>query len=123
MYHTPTQKILPYLYSTALEAVVFFYHRSLLLSGPFPTSFPPKNNQKTFWLLVTFLLVTFPWLLRGSHLLRKTVLGRFPWLFLCFFFVAFPWPSFWANFTRTRPGKALTTHTPLIKEVEVHPLN
>ena len=28
---------------------------------------------------MTFLLVTFPWLFRGPHLLRKTVFGR--WLF------------------------------------------
>ena len=37
---------------------------------------------------------------------RKTVFGRFLWLFRGFS-AAFSWPSFWANFTRTRPGKVV----------------
>ena len=82
--------------------------------------------SEDFSLLVTFLLVTFswlfrgfsvafPWLFRGLHLLGKTVFRHFSWFFRGFFvvfswlfrgfFVAFSWPPFWANFTRTRPGK------------------
>ena len=40
-----------------------------------------RGNSEDFSLLVTFLLVTFSWLLRGPHLLRKTVLRSFSWLF------------------------------------------
>ena len=69
------------------------------------------SNQKTFrylWRFYSLLFrgfsVAFPWLFRGPLRSRKTVFGRFSWLFRGFF-VAFSWPSFWANFTRTRPGK------------------
>ena len=44
-----------------------------------------KVISEDFSLLVTFLLVTFPWLFRGFFValicLRKTVFGRFSWLF------------------------------------------
>ena len=50
-----------------------------------------------------YVFVTFSWLFRGPHLLgkQKQCLGLFHG-----FFVAFSWRSFWAAFTRTRPGPA-----------------
>ena len=76
----------------------------------------PNPLSEDFSLLVTFLLVTFAWLFRSffvafSAWKKKQCLGvfraffaAFPWLFRGFS-VAFSWPSFWANVTRTRPGK------------------
>ena len=53
---------------------------------------------------MTFLLVAF---FVALICLEKQCLGVFRGFFM-FFFVAFSWPSFWANFTRTRPRTECT---------------
>ena len=83
------------------------------------------NCSEDFSLLVTFLLVTFSWLFRGPHLLRKTVFGRFSWLLRGFFrgfFVALvlgkfyaysPWKSLPDNCNLSKMSGGIVLGTPV----------